>query len=535
MAEEAATPPRAAAPGARMGWLQRHWFGFGVAVALAVGAVIRWLSVVVWRPTCIEDLVALVESGGGGPGFDPRAGGRPNCLPIWNDAGYHYLQGRLLARGHGFVDGTLWVFSNGTRYAPSAGDPPLYATFIAVLDRVGVTTGTGVRLATSVVGLLGVLAVAVVTRRLFGRRAGLLAAAIGAVYPMFWINDGMGLSEGIYMPLIAVVILAAYHFWDRPSYRSAAMLAVAVGFAALTRGEAQLLFLCVPLPLLWGLHRVDVSTRLRMLGVMTLLGMALLFPWFGYNLSRFDTPVLMTSGTGAVLSAASCDQAYYGDLIGYYANCYDEFIREGRVLGRLPGCDEAAVAAAQYDTRSAAARPCFPSIDTMDEAERDEFVGRIAREYIAEHTSRLPIVMLARVGRAWDLYTPQLGRPEEPLGQNVRLNWAIEGRGKWSSRMGVLAYWAMLPAAVAGMVVLVRRRTPVSPLVAMATVITVTSALSFGITRYRVPIDVVVVILAAGAIGTLLEHRWPSGDTGTITPRPVRRRATTARDVAADD
>lgn len=514
------------APTARpteQGWIRQHWFELGVAVALVVGGVVRWLSVVVWRPTCIEDLVAVVESGKAGPGFDPRGDGGSQCLPIWNDAGYHYLQGRLLARGHGFVDGTLWVFSNGTRYAPSAGDPPLYATFIAALAKVGVTSGTGVRLATSVIGLLGVLAVAVVTRRLFGRWAGLLAAAIGAVYPMFWINDGMALSEGIYMPLIAAVILVAYWFWDEPSYATAGALAFVISLAALTRGEAQLLFLCVPIPLLWGLRQVEVGTRLKMFGAMAVIGMALLFPWFGYNLSRFKSPVLMTSGTGAVLSAASCDGAYYGDLVGYYANCYDEFIQKGLVLGKLPGCDEAAVAAAQYDTRAAAVRACFPNIDTMDESERDEFVGRLAREYISAHTGRLPVVMVARVGRAWDLYTPHLGEAEEPLGQNVRLNWQIEGRGKWSSRLGVVAYWAMLPFAVGGLVVLVRRRMPVSPLVAMATVITVTSAMSFGITRYRVPIDVVVVVLAAGALGTLLERRWSSGDTGTITPRPARR------------
>jgi hypothetical protein len=490
-----------------------------VSIALAVGALIRWLSVVVWRPTCIEDLVAVVDAGGGGPGFDPRGDGPANCLPIWNDAGYHYLQGRLLARGHGFVDGTLWVFSGGTRFAPSAGDPPLYASFIAGLAKVGITSGTGVRLATSVVGLAGVLIIAIVTRRLFGRRAGVLAAAIGAVYPMLWINDGMGLSEGVYAPLIALVILVAYQFWDRPSLRSAGVLSGVIALAALTRGEALLLFVAVPLPLLWGLRSLSVAQRLRLLGVMTVVGALMVLPWFAYNLSRFEEPVLMTSGTGAVLSAASCDATYYGDQLGYYANCYDDFIRQGLVLNKLPGCDEAAVAAAQFDTRSDAVRACFPSIDTMDESQRDKLIGELAQDYIAGHRRRLPVVMAARIGRAWDLYVPNIGDAAEPLGQNTQLNWAIEGRGKWSSRAGIVAYWLLLPFAVGGVVILVRRRIPVSPLLAMAAVITVTSSMAFGITRYRVPIDVVVVIAAAGAVATLASRFWPDGETGTITPR----------------
>ena len=59
----------------------------------------------------------------------------------------------------------------------------------------------------------------------------------------------------------------------------------------------------------------------------------------------------------------------------------------------------------------------------------------------------------------------------------------------------------------AGGVWLWRRRVPLSPLLSMGIVITVTSAFTFGITRYRVPVDIMVVVLAAAGAEWLWQ-RW---------------------------
>jgi hypothetical protein len=78
------------------------------------------------------------------------------------------------------------------------------------------------------------------------------------------------------------------------------------------------------------------------------VGLAVMMPWFAFNLSRFEEPSLMTAQTGAVLSAANCDTTFYGDYIGYYANCYDEYVASGRLVGdpALPNCTPEAAAAA---------------------------------------------------------------------------------------------------------------------------------------------------------------------------------------------
>ncbi|MCX7620753.1 MAG: glycosyltransferase family 39 protein [Acidimicrobiales bacterium] len=503
------------------GWFARHWYWLGVACAALVGAVIRFANVLVWYPTCAADIIRSVETGVRYPECPP------DQFRVWGDSAYGFVQGYLLNNGHGFVDSATWYTSLGQRFVPSAGDPPLFAILLAALRRVGVGSATGQRLACAAVGVVGVVLIAQVARRVAGRRAGVIAAALAATYPLLWINDGMLLSESLFVPLIAVVLLVAYRFWDKPTWGMAAALGAAIAAAALTRGEALLLFGALVVPLLWGLRRVPPSRRGLLALTCWVVGGALIAPWVLYNLSRFSEPVFMTSQTGAVLSAGSCDVAFYGEAIGYYAaDCYSEYVRKGYVIGhpRLPGCDTeaaAAVDAADPVEREKSA-VCWPDPEHLDESERDQIVGELARRYIDEHRSRLPIVMAVRVLRMFDLYNPDIGAEQEPLGQNVKLNWAVEGRGKWQSELGFLMYWLLVPFGVPGIVILIRRRVPVSPLLAPVVVITVTAAFAFGVTRYRVPFEVTLLVAAAVALDALVARRWAAPDGGTVRERDTR-------------
>jgi 4-amino-4-deoxy-L-arabinose transferase-like glycosyltransferase len=371
-----------------------------------------------------------------------------------------------------------------------------------------------------------------VARRVAGRRAGLIAGIIAAVYPLLWINDGMLLSEGVYVPLIAVVLLVAYRMWDDPGWWNAALLGLVIAIAALTRAEALLLFVALVIPLLWGIRSVTLRKR----GLMVLLcwgvGLAVMMPWFAFNLSRFEEPSLMTAQTGAVLSAANCDTTFYGDYIGYYANCYDEYVASGRLVGdpALPNCTpEAAAAASSPDEETKKlASGCWPDPNTMDESQRDKVARTAAIKYLLDNKRALPRVAVTRVLRMFELYNPDLLNPSEPLGQNVRVNWAVEGRGKWQSELGFVMYFLLLPFAIAGTVILVRRRIPVSPLMAMPVLITISTLGTFGITRYRVPVDVMLCILAGVAVDALVRRRWRAPDDTDLRFRRGEERAVAA-------
>jgi 4-amino-4-deoxy-L-arabinose transferase-like glycosyltransferase len=498
-----AAPPDAGARSPR-------WYRPGLVAVAGTALAVRLANVLLWRPTCDVDLVAVARDRTAAGSFDP-AGGQGGCFAVWGDTAYSYLQGRLIAEGHWFVDSYRWLTSGGTAFHASSGDPPLFALYLGLLAKVGLTSASAMRIVTAFVGVAGVIAIALLARRLAGARAALVAGALAALYPMLWINDGMLLSESLYVPLVAVALHAAYSLWERPDGRHAVVLGAAAALAALVRAEALLLLAVVPVPLLWGLRRsLGARRALALGGAVVAAGIALVAPWLLFNLTRFERPALMTSMPGAVLSSGSCDRTFYGDVLGYYATCFEDHVRAGGLVDGRPPCPPGAASAG-----------CWFDDPTADETVRDRYRTDYALAYTRANTGRLPVVVLARVGRIWDLYVPELGGDAEPLGQNVRLNWQLEGRGRLASQVGVVAFWAMLPLAGVGAARLARDRIPLSPLVALAVVITVTGAATFGVTRYRVPLDLVVVVLAAAGADALLAKRWssPSPAGPTLTRR----------------
>ena len=91
-----------------------------------------------------------------------------------------------------------------------------------------------------------------------------------------------------------------------------------------------------------------------------------------------------------------------------------------------------------------------------------------ALQYIDHHVNRLPVVMLARIGREWDLYKPV---------QMAHLETG-EGRPFAASLAGLAFYYALLPFAVGGIVIMRRRRIDQWFLLVPAGVVTLVSALS---------------------------------------------------------
>jgi hypothetical protein len=106
----------------------------------------------------------------------------------------------------------------------------------------------------------------------------------------------------------------------------------------------------------------------------------------------------------------------------------------------------------------------------------------------------------------WQVYKPA---------QDVDLDVNVEGRGRAPSEAGLVMYAVLLPLAVAGIVIVKRQGLPISPLVAPAVAVSLTAALSFGVTRYRVPADAALVVAAAVAVDAAWRWFWRARD-GTI-------------------
>lgn len=367
---------------------------------------------------------------------------------VCGDAIYYSAQADVIADGRWFSD----PFSPGL---PAADHPPLTALVGAPASFFFDNSDLAQRLTMAMVGVAAVIVIGLLGRRIAGERVGLLAAGIAALYPNLWVNDGLMMAESVTALLVAGVLLALYRYHDGPGTAMAAGVGALCGLAVLARAEQGLLLPLAVLPTVLLTRRISLGERVLAVLVAGAAAAVVLLPWVAYNLTRFEEPVLLSTNDGLTLLGANCDQVYSGPATGFWDY----------------GCGTAVTAEGDQSV--------------VSEARRDA-----AFEYFSNHQSRLPSVIALRVARTWSIYAPD---------QMVWFNVG-EGRERAVSWAGFWAYLVLLPLAVAGAVILRRRQRLVWPLLSTAFVVTLTSALFYGIARFRIPAEVAIAVLAAVAI-----------------------------------
>jgi 4-amino-4-deoxy-L-arabinose transferase-like glycosyltransferase len=337
--------------------------------------------------------------------------------------------------------------------AQTAAHPPLTSLLIGSANFiVGTHRGsTFQRLTMAVLGTAVVLVVGLLGRAVAGPWVGLTAAGLAAVAPNFWMPSGILMSETPAMLLMALILLAVVRLLRSPTVFNAALVGVACGAEALVRAELILLVPGLLLPAVLAARRMPVQRRLGLLAVGIVATAVVLAPWVGRNLVTFKDPTYLSTGDGLALLGANCPLTYSGPSLGSWA------------LG------------------------CVIGVSGSDESVQSSRAQHEAVEYAEHHADRLPVVVAARVGRLWDLYQPiQMAR--------VDVN---EGRPEAPALAGLGVYYALLPLGVAGIVILRRRRVRVWYLLVPAGVLTVVSAVFYGLVRFRAPFEVCLVVLAA--------------------------------------
>lgn len=386
----------------------------------------------------------------------------PSDYFLNGDAFYYHWQGIALGAGHFFVNPVRYAYEGAI--VPSAAHPPLYPLYLGAWSAIGIDGVTAHRIASCLLGAVTVGLIGILVQRLMGNRAAIVAAVIAALYPQLWINDGMLLSETAAQFATALALLAAYWFWESPTLRRGALLGATVGFAALGRSELILFFPLVAIPMALLKHRHSAwKPRIQLAVVTCAVGALVMAPWVVFNLARFRETTLVSTGQWSAISAGTCDVVFYGRDIGYYSACF-----------RGP-----------YPPKSA------------DESERDIEPRKFAQDYIEDNLDQLPAVVAARVGRLWNVFKP---------GQNTFFDWAVEGRGKMQSWAGLVMFYALWPFAIFGAVTMRRRKIPLIPMVALFVIATFAAAITFGVTRYRAPFEVALVVMAAIGVEGLWER-----------------------------
>lgn len=381
---------------------------------------------------------------------------------LTGDAFQFHNGANLLADGQGFIDPFAHSFG---LLRQTAQHPPLYLLVLALVSKLGLRSVLDHQVWSCVIGTGTVALVGVAGRQIGGKRLGLIAAGLAAVYPNLWMWDGLVLSETLGLFVTALIIVMAYRLWERKTVGAAALLGVACGLGALTRAEVALFLPAIVVPLVVAARDLDLKRRIQVLVVPALVAVAIMAPWVAFNSSRFHHPPLGTSTEFAqTLVLANCDRTYYGDSLG------------SRAYSCLPGTDT-------------------PPPAGSDETDSAGLYRKVAIDYVRDHAARVPFVVLAREGRAWGVY-----RPFEQL----RAETYLERRDLGVARAGYAFYVALVVASVVGAVMLRRRGVPLSPLLAVAATVALAIAITFGQTRYRSAAEIVLVLLSSVTIEYLV-------------------------------
>jgi 4-amino-4-deoxy-L-arabinose transferase-like glycosyltransferase len=391
---------------------------------------------------------------------------RRNFTP-GGDAFFYHGAANLLAAGHGFVS----PFFYPTRHVQAAEHPPLYVIYLAIPAVIGMHSVLTQLLWSCVAGAATVAVSGLVGRELAAERAGLIGAALVAIYPNVWSPDGALEAETLAMLMTMLAVLFAYRYRREPAWWRLALCGGACGLAALARSELILLVPLLVLPLAIATRDHSWQQRLGLLGAGLAAAVVVIAPWSIYNSTRFVHPEVLSSQSGPLLAAANCDSTYYGDLQGYFDIQCNAAIDKAAGVG-----------------------------PNDDESQADLVDRKAAFHYIRTHLGRLPTVERIRLQRILGLYHTSL---------YVHMDNLIEGRELWISWVGLFSFWALALLAIAGVVLHKRRKPrgpPLFPVLAPIYAVVITVLVTYASTRFRAVAEPSIALLAALAINAFFER-----------------------------
>ena len=382
---------------------------------------------------------------------------------VWGDGYVYHAQANLLVDGKGIIAPLPYSIDHVVQQA--ADHPPLYIFYLAIFSALGLRGDLTHMLVSAPMGAATVVAFALLARKVWSPRAGIVAALIGAFNPSIIHFPGFVLSETLSLPLIAATALWLYRYWDTPTWKNAAGAGAFCGLAVLCHPDAAMLVPIAVVPFALLARGVDWRGRILALGVAGIACGAIVLPWVGYNLYRYEKPVYLSVGLDYSMAQGSCDQTYHGDLIGYYwLACMGQ---------RLEGTDLA----------------------LKDQSLGAVHMRKLTFRYIRAHARQTPLVVAARLGRVTGVFRPI---------QQASLESVTEGREPWLANLAVISYYPLAIAAFFGALQLRRRRRPILPLVATIFAALFGSALTLAVLRYRAGAEVGIAVLAAVAFDNLI-------------------------------
>jgi 4-amino-4-deoxy-L-arabinose transferase-like glycosyltransferase len=410
----------------------------------------------------------------------------PHYHPVNDAADYDHYAVTLARYG---------TYPASTLGGPTAFYPPGFPVALAFAYRlVGVGSAGGRweagRIAQAILGVVAIALIFLIGRRLWGRRAGLVAAGIAAVYPPLILAGSSLMSEPLYIVLTLAAVLAALAQRQSPRRLWWAVLAgVLAAMVVMTRDNG--IFFVLPLMfLVWSERprRSWYSLRAPLaLLVATLIALA---PWATRNTIVFHRFVPLGTETGYALSGT------YNDL--------------ARADHKYPALWQPTIGPTLK----------LHANRRLNEADISSRLVTQSIDFVRAHPGYPFEVAFWSSVRLLNLQGPGLEH-------TVAGVWGYPG---WLAVLSVYAFW--LVALLAILAVLARAGGGVPwafwacPLMLVAP-----SLLFLGLTRYRVPADPYVLLLAA--LGVLALRNPATTAIRSLKSGAQRRPATPASSARA--
>jgi 4-amino-4-deoxy-L-arabinose transferase-like glycosyltransferase len=390
-------------------------------------------------------------------------------MPVLNDPQDYHRLAVSIAHGHGF--GTSALAAAG---GPTAFRPPAYPLFLGAVYAV---FGVHIDLARGLqagVGVLTVVLLGLLALELFDRRAAWVVTGIAVLYPPLVLAGGALVSESIFLPIeIGALLLAVRVRHGKSGRLVAAAAGLLAGIATLTRPTGIILVAVVALLVWQGPRRWGVLA-LRVPAFVALAAVVVIVPWTLRNEARFHRLLPI------------------GDFDGYdLAGVYNDYVRH---VHPFP---------AHFRTPNTPPDQAVLFRDKrLDEAQLSEALRSRALKYAKDNPSYVGTVMVSNLASLYDVYSLRYGRIVE----------TSLGYPAWTADVQMVAFFILVACAIVGAFGRRARATPVVFWVVPIVGFTVATVFLLGTSRYRLPIEPFVVLLAGAALTTAWETRYRSAE-----------------------
>ncbi len=383
---------------------------------------------------------------------------------------YHNLAIRVL-QGHGFTFGENWW------PVTKAGMPTAHWSYLYTFYLLGVYAVFGIQpliarlIQALIVGILQPLLAYQLGKKVFSPGVGLVSAAWIALYGYFIYYGGALMTEMFYITAILFVFKLAFDLVESPEKRGLALVfGLALGIVALLR---QLFVLFVPflfLWILWAARKKGFGKTLVSLLLSSAVVAAMILPFTAYNYARFHRFVLLNTNAGYVF--------YWGNHPIYGTKFVPILTPDMPSYGDL----------------------LPPELVELDEAALDSALMERGLEFITADPGRYVLLSLSRIPPYF-------------------MFWPSADSGLISNITRVISFGLAMPFMLAGVIMilwpnkmkvsdwLARRETLLALFLGVYAGIHI---LTWTLVRYRLPVDAVLLPVAAYSLTRLAQKIWPA-------------------------